>query len=100
MALDGVCDEATQYGIYSCIVSDLKSKGFDVLIKPHPRDNVDYGKLQAFITERTYPIELFIDCLEQPLCIVAAVSSSAVYSIHAKKIYLYSFLINGGQKDV
>lgn len=100
LALDGVCDESTQYDIYSYIVSDLKNKDFDVLIKPHPRDNVDYSKLQAFITEKTYPVELFVDCLEQPLCCVAAVSSSAVYSIHAKKIYLYSYLINGGQKDV
>lgn len=97
---DGVCDEEQQISIYKYVTRDLQDKGYNVVIKPHPRDECNYLCLNAFITERFYPIEVIEDNSNTGIECVAAVSSSAIYSIHAKKIYLYTFLINGGQKDV
>ncbi len=95
--LDGVCDEAKQYAMYNYIIKDLSHKGYNVIMKPHPRDLMDYSACNVFVTERYYPIEILADSLSVSIACAAAVSSSAVFTIKAKKIYLYKYLLDGGK---
>ena len=96
---DGVCNLERQCSIYRYVVHDLQDKGYLIVLKPHPRDDIDYSWLSVHVIERTYPIEILVDNLESELDCVAAVSSSAVYSMQAKAIYIYDNLIYGGKTN-
>lgn len=91
---DGVCDsENKQIQIYRNVVADLRERGYDVLIKPHPRDTVDYEPLGLPVLERTFPVELLEYILGGEFACAAAVSSLAVQSVPSKQVRLYKNLI-------
>lgn len=83
--IDGaVCDEEAQLAIYRDIVALLKEKGYQALIKPHPRDRTDYTVLGVYIVERQFPAEL-LEYMDQRFGCAVTVSSSTLDTIQAKK---------------
>ena len=98
-AFDGHCSREKQYAMYEYIVRDLKSKGMDVIIKPHPRDDLDYSELGMEVMDRAFPMEILEDNFDGEINCLATVSSSAVMSIKAKTIYKYDYLLNGGESN-
>lgn len=91
-AADGVCNGEKQMTMYKGIIDDLKSKGLAVLVKPHPRDEMDYSIFDVNVIDRFFPIEVLVDQIGKEIQNVATVSSSAVLNIQAKNIYKYDFL--------
>ena len=88
--LDGVCDsEGTQFDKYKEIAADLHRQGYEVIVKPHPRDTVDYTQLGLPVLERTFPVELLEYIVDGGFGCAATVSSSAVYSVLAKRYARY-----------
>ena len=82
---DGVCTTPEeQLNIYTAILKVLRKVGFQVVIKPHPRDFKDYTGLGAQVLDKNFPIELLAHLMKAPLGCVAAVSSSAVFTIQAE----------------
>ena len=91
LCLDGVCSTMEeQLNIYQKMLDALQKGGFQVVIKPHPRDCGDYDAFGIQVLDKNFPIELLERCLKEPLGCVAAVSSSAVFSIPADKNILMS----------
>lgn len=87
---DGVCGSLQeQVQIYKEMTTQLEQRGFHVVLKPHPRDTASYSHTSATVLERYFPIELLNDSSAFVLGCVAAVSSSAVYSITAKQRLLW-----------
>ncbi len=83
---DGICqDEHEQLLLYKTLISKLKKRHSSIMLKPHPRDLLDYSPLQLPVMKREYPIELLNCLIPAPFACVAAVSSSAVFTVQAKE---------------
>ena len=92
LCLDRVCSSLEeQVERYQKIVNDLKENGYQVLIKPHPRDTADYTVLGERCLKADFPVEL-LPWIGGEFACVAAVSSSAVYSVKAKQYTHYPLL--------
>lgn len=91
---DGVCESpGKQYSIYEKIENDLRKQGYYTIIKPHPRDTVEYETLEIPILNRAFPVELLTYLLDGKLACVAAVSSSAIEAVPAQIRKKYSHFI-------
>ena len=83
---DGVCTTLEeQVEIYQKMLKSLQAEGFQVVIKPHPRDFEDYTGLGAQVLDKNFPVELLAHLIKAPLGCAAAVSSSAVFTIQAEE---------------
>lgn len=96
---DGVCSDEKQIIIYKVIIDDLIEKGLTVLIKPHPRDKMDYSIFGVDVIDRFFPMEVLVDQVGEKIQNIATVSSSAALSINAKNIYKYDFLQIKGEDN-
>ena len=69
--------------VYSEIVNTLTSKGFNVIIKPHPSDSVDYAKLfpSVEILSAGFPIEILNQTCQQKIKFAVGVNTTAVNNI-------------------
>lgn len=77
-----------QESIYRDIIRDLCVKGYIPVIKPHPRDEVDYSNWGCQVIDRCFPAELFSLSETKNFPCVAAVRSSGLKQINAdKKLY-------------
>ena len=86
LVIDGVCDSHDeQHAIYRNIVGELKSEGFNVVIKPHPRDDSDYSAYDAVVLERYFPIELMRN-MTMFECVIT-ISSTALFSVKGADRY-------------
>lgn len=88
---DGLCASLEeQVSIYQKMVVELEQKGFQTILKPHPRDAADYSKLGVDLWDRFFPIELlaYLPAVPDFACAVA-VSSSAIYSVSAQRRLLW-----------
>jgi len=86
---DGVVPaKEDQRKIYSEIIQNLQKKGYLPVIKPHPRDEMDYSNLGCQIINRFFPIELFTLAETRNFPCVAAVNSSGLKRLNAdRKLY-------------
>lgn len=97
---DKVCpSQKVQFLKYKQIVGDLKKQGYRVIIKPHPRDTVEYSGLSVPVLEQTFPVELLNCWLQGEFECVAAVSSTAVFSVRAKRIKMYDKILEEKGND-
>ena len=87
---DGICASIEeQLCIYKIIVIELNRKGFQTILKPHPRDTAVYSDIPAVILNKMFPVELLNYMSVSKLGCVAAVSSSAINSVRAEQRILY-----------
>lgn len=72
--------EDEQISFYKKIVYDLQGKGFNVYIKPHPRDCLKYNLLisDIIIIDNKFPIEIFNYLEDLSFAVVASRNSSCM----------------------
>ena len=87
---DGMCLREEHRKIYEEIVAYLTNCGYDVFIKPHPRDDIDYSNFSAIVIERYFPSELFQ--LEKTMIFECAVTidSSSIVKFPARNRYFWN----------
>lgn len=75
---DGLCGTKEEQGhLYDEMVCFLKEKGCEIWLKPHPRDDFDYVKMNVTIIPKNFPIELLQFVSEEPFAYVVSVSSTS-----------------------
>lgn len=85
---DKVCaSKEEQLDIYREMISALKAKGYKVMIKPHPRDKVDYSELGEEMFKKEFPLEVMQFFPELRFAAAATVKSTAVNAVSAEKKY-------------
>ena len=84
---DGLMDaEKEQLTVYRDIVKALKERGYEVVLKPHPRDMADYSGMGVPVLARTIPAEMLrlagasFDC-------AVAIASTALTEVPARERY-------------
>lgn len=77
-----------QIHLYKWIQDYFHAKGYNVLLKPHPRDTCDYSSLDATVLQQHVPIELMFDLGMQDIDCLVSISSSTLFSIPAKHKYM------------
>lgn len=83
-----VSTEEVQRRVYRDIVCSLLEDGYNPIIKPHPRDEMDYTVLDCQIMERFFPIEMLTLLGTKKIPCAAAVRSSGLKRLNAdRKIY-------------
>lgn len=86
--IDGVVkDEREQFDLYETIVRENLAPKEDLVIKPHPRDNMDYLNLfpNAVIIDKNMPAEILSYIIKGDFSKAVTYFSSSIYSIKAKK---------------
>lgn len=82
---DRLCkDIVEQVSIYQKLVEVLKTDGYSIILKPHPRDQADYTRLGVQMMKREFPVELLGYLPNTSFACAVAVSSSAIFELHAK----------------
>lgn len=76
--------EQEQIDFYKVIAEDFKKKKFNVYIKPHPRDCIDYSIYisDIKIINKEFPIEVFNYIENLTFCIVVSKDSSCVDALN------------------
>lgn len=96
---DGIVDVE----VYQDVISELKSIGYDVVIKPHPREtSLDkyLKKGWKLIKQNTSQEAMLIECKHKPICIISIYSSTLLNAyglFDIKPISLAKLLI---KKDI
>lgn len=76
-----------QLSIYKYVCEHFMTKGCNVLLKPHPRDQIDYSSLDVIILKQCVPIELMFDLGVKDINCLFSISSSTSFSLPAKHKY-------------
>lgn len=86
---DGVVATAqNQESVYKKIIQYLRIEGYIPVIKPHPRDEIDYSNWGCQVIDRFFPIELFSLSGTKRFTCAAAVRSSGLKWLNVeKKLY-------------
>ena len=78
-----------QLQTYRQLIAEMQARGYEVLLKPHPRDRADYSGLGVRTLPKSFPTELFRYIPDLSFGCAAAVSSSALFWIPAKTRFLW-----------
>ena len=85
--IDGyIRNENIQKTVYKELVDEELRKGYTVILKPHPRDDIQYeisGNVR--VLKKEFPIEIIDFIIEEPFEKVIAISSTAVYGLRCVK---------------
>lgn len=78
-----VSTEQQQIEIYRNLVADYLSEGQTLVIKPHPRDLLDYSKKfpDAVIINKNMPVEVIRLCTDTKFEAVVTINSTAINSL-------------------
>lgn len=77
--------------LYQRIVEEYQDKGYQVCIKPHPRDDIDYASHYngVVVFNRLYPIEALSLSNKRQFDVAITVVSSAVFTLPIAKEVVY-----------
>lgn len=80
--------EQEQIDFYKVIAEDFKRKNFNVYIKPHPRDCIDYSLCISDINiiNKEFPIEVFNYIEDLSFSIIVSKSSSCMDALNFAKV--------------
>lgn len=89
-----VLTEEDQLRVYQKIIYKY-SKGYSLVVKPHPRDNADYSCLShdVVILDKNMPLEIIVLILNPHFAKVVSISSSCLHSIGADEYINESIML-------
>lgn len=90
LSQDAFCDSVDEhYQIYAAIIAHLRTHGYSVFLKPHPRDNLDYSSFPVTIIDKNIPCEIFaLDSSLKFNCAIT-ISSSSILNFPAQHLYYW-----------
>ena len=84
---DGIVEsESDQKQIYKNMINEYTDTSDNIVIKPHPRDTVDYSSLypNAIILEKDMPVEILKYSFRKPFKKIITYDSTSFASLNAK----------------
>lgn len=82
-------NENEQIKLYKEVFNRYSSYGYNIVIKPHPRDEVDYSSLGCKIMNKNFPAELLKYTIDKKVARYVSIFSSSGNNFDATKMDYY-----------